>query len=154
MASEADIEFPTDDAFWALVELAREDWPGFEKRLRELSTPVIAGFGHMFFALEAELAGRSRRLIASEDGADDFCGWVVACGKDDYMRALADPDSLDAADVARFDREERRGASVAVRYEAEQVYHERTGEDLCPFVEPAFEPYDSEVYGPLIRGRG
>lgn len=151
MTDEPEIELPEDAAFWTLVGLARADWDRFERRLRELSTPAVAGFAHMYYGLEASLTERARLLIASEDGADDFCGWVVAQGKAFYTRALADPETLDDATVAQFDRESDSRARVYIRYTAEDVYRERTGEELCPFVEPLYDPYDSDEYGPLLQ---
>jgi hypothetical protein len=66
-------EFPRDADFWALVDLARSDWQQFKLRLRELSTPLVAGFAHMFWGFETTIAERSRELLTSEDSADDFC---------------------------------------------------------------------------------
>lgn len=151
MASNETVELPEDAAFWALVELANRDWGQFAARLRELSTPAIAGIAHMFFGFEASLAERSRTLLPSEDSADDFCGWVVSRGKDHYVRAITDPGILDAGAVAEFDRDRRRCGDSAIRYEAESAYHERTGEHLAAFSEPEYDPYDSEEYGPLLR---
>lgn len=145
-------EFPRDADFWALVDLARSDWQQFKLRLRELSTPLVAGFAHMFWGFETTIAERSRELLTSEDSADDFCGWVVGRGKKFYVAALADLERLDAASVAAFHRCDGSWSNSGIRYEAETVYHERTGEDLCPFTGLEYDPLDSDEYGPLIAG--
>ena len=146
-------EFPQDADFWALVDLARSDWQQFGLRLRELSTPLVAGFAHMFWGFETTLAERSRELLTSEDAADDLCGWVVGLGKQFYVASLTAPEHLDATSVAAFDRCDEPWTDSAIRYEAERVYHERTGEDLCPFTGLEYDPEESDEYGPLLAAR-
>lgn len=147
------VRIPEDAAFWALVDLARSDREAFERALQELPTPDVAGFAHYFYGLEISLVDRARELIQSEDGADELCGWIVARGKPSFVRALADPSTLDAATVEQYDREDPRGIGSDVRHTAESIYRRRTGEELCPFVEPRFEVEDSAEYEPLVRGR-
>lgn len=147
------VRIPKDAAFWALVELARSDWEGFERALGELPTDDVAGFAHYFYGLEISLVERALELIPSEDGADEFCAWVVGRGKQMFVRALADPGTLDASTVKQYDTADPRGLGSAVRYAAERIYSERTGEELNVFVEPLFEVEDSAEYEPLVRAR-
>src|SRR5688572_30336574 len=148
-----DIELPGDHAFWELVALARGDWERFRQHLRELPTPAVAGFAHMFYGFECSLADRASELIPSEDSAEDFCGWIVARGRDYYVLALGDPQRLDDATVALFDSAQLPRVGIDIRYEAESVYFERTGEHLETMANPLFDPYESEQYGPIIRAQ-
>lgn len=60
----------------------------------------------------------------SDDGFHYFQGWLIAQGKDVYMNALANPDSL--ADIDVIGRSEFEG----IDYIAGEAYEDLTGEDF------------------------
>ncbi|GAA1618447.1 hypothetical protein GCM10009789_85440 [Kribbella sancticallisti] len=107
------------DGFWELVESARDEVDdtvvdpdgvadSLTKALGELAPEEIAGFG---VELERLLAASYRQDLwgaaylvnngASDDGFDNFRGWLLAQGREVWEAALADPDSL--ADVVDED---------------------------------------------------
>jgi hypothetical protein len=116
--------------FWKLIDDARRE-AGSSDGVAGLLVDKLAGMDiggimrwkHIFDAYQ-KLSYKSRLWAAayvinggcSDDGFDYFRGWLTAQGKDVFLRALADPDSLVDVDVEMdeaFDEE-----MLAVGYEA------------------------------------
>ena len=100
------------DTFWELIAQAKEqcgqDQDAFcqwlEDRLIEMGPEQALNFDYAAFAYRAAAYKYGLWSAASvmldgctDDGFTDFRGWLIAQGRDVYMAALKDPDSL--ADV-------------------------------------------------------
>lgn len=98
----------TKDRFWALIDGAREKAGGWEemsgtlvRRLARYDTPDIM-LWYQIFLLYRRLSCKKKLWAAayvinggcSDDGFDYFRGWLIAQGRDVFLKALADPDSL------------------------------------------------------------
>ena len=87
----------------------------------------------------------------SDDGFMDFRAWLIAQGKDIYMAALENPDSL--AKVEKYGDCEFE----SLNYVGDEAYHELTGrsayEDCTPEMEQrVLEEISGEIkYHPLIE---
>ena len=87
----------------------------------------------------------------SDDGFIDFRAWLIAQGKDVYMAALENPDSL--AKVEKYGD----CAFESLNYVGDEAYHELTGrsayEDCTPEMEErVLEEISGEIkYHPLIE---
>lgn len=108
------------DRFWQLIGAAREaagDWKGMLQPLVEsltrLDAPDIIRFNQIYDAY-IDLAYKEKLWAAaavmhngcSDDGFIDFRAWLIAQGKEVYINALADPDSLAGVESVRaFARE-------------------------------------------------
>lgn len=111
----------TKDRFWALIDGARAKAGGWEEmsgplvsRLARYDTPDIM-LWHQIFLLYHQLSCKNKLWAAayvinggcSDDGFDYFRGWLIAQGRDVFLKALADPDSLAYAgacqDCAEFE---------------------------------------------------
>jgi len=96
------------EQFWQMIETAREkagSWQGMREPLLEaiaqLEEPDIIRW-QLIFDEYHDLAYKDKIWAAatlinggcSDDGFIDFRAWLIAQGKEVYMNALADPDSL------------------------------------------------------------
>ena len=106
-------EKPLDkEDFWGIIDAARESSGGWQgmfdllvEALVQLEEQDIVQF-KLIFNEYSDLAYKEKLWAAaammhngcSDDGFIDFRAWLVAQGKEVYLNALADPDSL--ADVA------------------------------------------------------
>lgn len=125
-------------AFWKLIDASRrgkaDDLDGQAEalavRLSKLPVKELVSFQDHFnrfaaLAYRADLWGAANLINGgcSDDGFDDFIGWVISRGEKVFRAALADPDSL--ARVAGEGNVEFADLSVA----ASRVYLQSTGAD-------------------------
>ena len=126
-----------DDAYWALVERARaesgDDSPETVSEtlvalLVRLTPPEVVEAGEAFDRLSDRgygfpLWGAAYLLNGgcSDDGFDDFRGWLVTRGRAVYDAALARPG------LARRRRQDRRAGRDRVRGRAGRCLGRRTG---------------------------
>jgi hypothetical protein len=135
----------TDD-FWAVIDRATADRPGSpdevaKRAIAELATrdpdEIVAWGRHLDKVMAAsgkEDLWAAAYLInggASDEGFDNFRGWLIANGRDVVARAVPDPDSL--ADLPAV----QAAASTGAVFEAEEVltiageaYQQATGTEL------------------------
>ena len=145
----------TDD-FWAVIDRATADRPGSpdevaKRAIAELvgrdPAEIVAWGRHLDKVMNAsgkEDLWAAAYLInggCSEDGFDNFRGWLIANGRDVVARAVREPDSL--ADLPAV----RAAASTGAVFEAEEVlgiaeaaHREATGDELPPSETPRTRP--------------
>jgi hypothetical protein len=143
------------DQFWAILDGLQGEAPEVElrSRLELLDTEELLGFQELFDnavddAYDWDLWGAAYIIDGgcSDDGFTDFRYGLIARGKRVYDRALQDPDSL--SDVAS-DEDDGEISNEDFGYVAQEIYQNRTGEDL-PRVsigvsdEPTGEQWDFE----------
>jgi len=137
----------TDD-FWAVIDRATADRPGSPAEVARRATAELVGQApdeivawgrHLDKVLAAsgkEDLWAAAYLInggCSEDGFDNFRGWLIANGRDVVARAVREPDSL--VDLPSV----RAAASTGAVFEAEEVltiaeeaHRQATGDELPP----------------------
>lgn len=130
----------TPEAFWALIEAARNDGDDCDSQaaalgalLGQLSPEQIVQFSR---ELQARLVESYRWDLwgvaylvnggASADGFEYFRGWLIAQGQSYFNAALGDPQR--AADRAEAGEAE----CEAILYVVAEVYESKTGEQLPP----------------------
>lgn len=130
------------DIFWQLMEEAKEqcgkdlgwmvDWLG--GHLLGMQPEQILKFYAVLSGYQ-EAANKyglwTAAELLKENGCSDerflyFRNWLIAQGKEVYLAALKDPDSL--ADVRRYDNCE----FVSLNYVGYKAYQELTGRDIYP----------------------
>lgn len=118
------------DQFWALVELARTDFPAFVEALRNADRQELIRFAWVFEELASRLGGKRYRKYTnpsfSEDSTDDLWNEVVGRGRAFYEDVIAHPQKM-PSDIDYSD------PSHKMRYEASNVFFERYGEEIPPF---------------------
>ena len=130
----------TENDFWEIIHKARDESQGIcepmakqiHERLSECSAEDVRYF-HNTLKLYENVADKKMLWNAaavmqngcSDDGFTDFKRWVISRGKDVYMAALKNPDSL--ADVSLF---EKYPCFEELGYIASDVYEEKTGGDI------------------------
>ena len=137
----------TDD-FWAVIDRATADRPGSpdevaKRAVADLGTrdpdEIVAWGRHLDKVMAAsakEDLWAAAYLInggCSEDGFDNFRGWLIAHGRDVVAKAVREPDSL--ADLPTV----QAAATSGAVFEAEEVlsvaakaYEQATGNELPP----------------------
>jgi len=149
----------TTDAFWKIIETARQDDPDPDAVAAAVSTTLEGYSLDEILEFDRELSQRwveSYRwdlwAVAyivnggcSDDGFAYFRGWLVAKGRKYYETALADP--VRAADEAEGDAEECEDmlSAAAVAYKAKTgnyPAHPKTGVTFPK--EPAGKPWDED----------
>lgn len=149
------------DTFWALIDQAKEHpgGPGewLMERLMDLGPEQAKrfdDFAHAYSSLADQYglwtaASVMERGGCTDDGFMDFRTWLAAQGKDVYMAALKDPDSLvDAPDYQdqRFD---------CLPHMGERAYEELTGRSTYEDFDPAgFQALKSELEQEIVYGDG
>ena len=130
------------DIFWQIMEEAKEQcgrdlaWMAhwLEGQLRGMQPEQILKFYAILCGYQ-EAANKYGLWIAAEllkdNGCSDerflyFRNWLIAQGKERYLAALKDPDSL--ADAGRYDNCE----FVSLNYVGYKAYQELTGRDIYP----------------------
>ena len=155
------------DAFWALIQEAKtacgQDLDAMEDYLRERLVsmgPAAAKNFHDILQTYEDLADQYglwdavsviKEYGCSDDGFMDFRAWLIAQGKDIYMAALENPDSLT--------RVEQYGDCEfeLLNYVGDYAYQELTGRsayvDCTPEMEKrVLEEISGEIkYHPLIE---
>ncbi|WP_325213479.1 DUF4240 domain-containing protein [Oscillibacter sp.] len=149
------------DTFWTLIDQAKEhpggpsEWlierlmdlgPENAKRFDDIAC-AYSGLAYQYGLWTA--ASVIERGGCTDDGFIDFRGWLVAQGKDVYMAALKDPDSLaDAPDYQdqRFD---------SLPHMGERAYEELTGRSTYEDFDPAgFQALKAELEKEIVYGDG
>jgi hypothetical protein len=151
------------EQFWRLINFARETAGGWKSMLEplieslsRLEEPDIVRFKQIYDAY-LDLAYKEKLWAAaavmhngcSDDGFTDFRAWLIAQGKDVYLNALADPDSLaDLETVQAFGRE-----AAALKYMPDDGYNEAARfESMTYAASDAYERKfgkDADLYKPL-----
>lgn len=144
------------EQFWQIIDSARSTAGHWKKMadplietLSKLDAPDILHWHQIFnayqeFSYKEKLWAAAAVMLGgcSDDSFDYFRGWLTAQGKDVFMRALADPDSLAGVEaVQAFAREvcaseytPLKGYREAARFEkilsaADYAHENRTGHD-------------------------
>ena len=140
------------DTFWVLIGQAKEqcgqDMDTFaqwlEDRLMEMSPEQVLNFdnivhGYRDLAYKYGLWAAAAILCdgCTDDGFVDFRGWLIAQGRDVYMAALKDPDSL--ADVPACDDY----YFESLGYVGDLTYAKLTGRD-------GYSSFDRNTYQALV----
>lgn len=141
------------DTFWQLISQAKEqcgqDQDAFaqwlEARLMEMGPEQALHFdaiihGYRELAHKYGLWSAASILCdgCTDDGFMDFRGWLIAQGREVYMAALKDPDSL--ADVPAYG-----GCCFeSLSYVGDYAYEKLTGRD-------SYERFDRKAYQALVE---
>jgi hypothetical protein len=145
----------TDD-FWAVIDRATADRPGSPAEVAKRVTAelgerapdeIVAWGRHLDKVLAAsgkEDLWAAAYLInggCSEEGFDNFRGWLIANGRDVVARAVREPDSL--ADLPAVQAAATTGAvfeAEEVLTAAEEAHQQATGAELPPRETPRTRP--------------
>ncbi len=152
------------DTFWVLIGQAKEqcgqDMDAFaqwlEDRLMEMSPEQALNFdaiahGYRDLAYKYGLWSAASILCdgCSDDGFIDFRGWLIAQGREVYMAALKDPDSL--ADVPACDDY----YFESLGYVGDLTYAKLTGRDgYSSFDRNAYQALVDELKKGVVYGEG
>jgi hypothetical protein len=111
------------DKFWKIIEEARQDPNRFRQMLKKMSREEIT---HFCWTYE-ELANQLREDYyydyvdpdLSEDGLAELASWVVAQGKDYYLKVWEDPEQIPP-----------KKNDVGLTLQAIREYEERFNDDV------------------------
>ena len=131
-----------EDQFWAIVDQSRQSGKDQETELKiimkSLSLEEIIGFSlrtdkllRDAYTSELWCAGYLMNGGCSDDGFEYFRCWVIACGRDVYTKACANPDSL--ADLPGLDQDYYDFETFA--YVAPNTFEDLTGQEMYDFVD-------------------
>lgn len=124
-----------------LVQMGPEQAQNFDDIMHGYST-LANKFG-LWTAASVMLDG------CSDDGFTDFCGWLIAQGKEVYLAALKDPDSL--ADVPLYGE----GCFESLAYIGHRAYEKLTGKKAYDsFDRSAYEKRKQELAQDIEYGEG
>jgi len=151
----------TDD-FWAVIDRATADRPASpgdvaKRAAAELATrepdEIVAWDRHLGKVMTAsgkEDLWAAAYLInggASDEGFDNFRGWLIAHGRDAVAQAVREPDSLAGMAVIKA------AADTGAVFEAGEVltiaseaYAQATGEELPPSEGPPTRPDPGDLW--------
>jgi len=151
----------TDD-FWAVIDRATADRPASpgdvaKRAAAELATrepdEIVAWDRHLGKVMTAsgkEDLWAAAYLInggASDEGFDNFRGWLIAHGRDAVAQAVREPDSLAGMAVIKA------AADTGAVFEAGEVltiaseaYAQATGEELPPSEGPSTRPDPGDLW--------
>ncbi|MCI8538488.1 MAG: DUF4240 domain-containing protein [Oscillospiraceae bacterium] len=138
------------DTFWELIAQAQErpggpsEW--LMEQLMDLGPEQAKAFDDIACAYTSlayqyglwTAASVMERGGCTDDGFLDFCGWLIAQGREVYMAALKDPDSLTEAPDYRDQRFD------CLPHMGERAYEELTGREV-------YEDFDPARYDALKR---
>ena len=140
----------TKDTFWTLIAQAKEHPGGpsewLMERLMDLGPEQAKKFDDIASAYTSlahqyglwTAASVMERGGCTDDGFIDFRGWLIAQGREVYMAALADPDSL--ADVPAYG-----GCCFeTLSYVGDYAYEKLTGQD-------SYDHFDRNAYQTLVE---
>lgn len=128
------------DTFWALIAQGRAACDGnldalvqwLEDKLAEMGPVAALEFNaiiHAYYNLAYKYGLWNAASImcngCTDDGFCDFLGWLIAQGREVYMAALKDPDSLAELPVCK------NCWFPDIIYVGDAVYHRITGKDIC-----------------------
>lgn len=149
------------DTFWTLIAQAKEqpgdssDWLMAQlvfmgpEQARKFDTfaRVYMDAAYQYGLWTA--ASVMERYGCSDDGFIDFRAWLVAQGRDVYMAALKDPDSLSDAPFYQYSKFDD------LAYVGGYAYEELTGRDIFQDFDPAeYHALESEIKPDIVYGDG
>lgn len=159
--SASSITDVTKDTFWALIDQAKEHTGGpsewLMEKLVDMGPEQAKKFDtiarvYMDAAYQYGLwtaASVMGKHSCSDDSFIDFRAWLVGQGRDVYMAALKDPDSL--ADVSAY--QDYRFDSLPLM--GDYAYEELTGRDAFQDFDPAeYHVLAAEVKQDIVYGDG
>ena len=151
----------TDD-FWAVIDRATAERPASPGDVAKRAAAELAAcdpaeivawdrhLGKVMAASGKEDLWAAAYLInggCSEDGFDNFRGWLIAHGRDAVARAVREPDSLAEMSVIKI------AADSGAVFEAEEVltiaaeaYEQATGDELPPSDAQPTRPDPAELW--------
>jgi hypothetical protein len=151
----------TDD-FWAIIARATADRPGTPAEVADRAAADLAGrdpeeivawgrhFDKVMVASGTEDLWAAAYLInggCSDDGFDNFRGWLIAHGREAVARSVKTPDSLAEMPAVKA------AAATGVVFEAEEVlsiaamaYSQATGSDLPAGESPVTRPDAADLW--------
>ena len=149
------------DTFWALIAQAKEHPGGpsewLMERLMDLGPEQAKKFDDIACAYTSlayqyglwTAASVMERGGCTDDGFIDFRGWLIAQGREVYMAALKDPDSL--ADVPAYG-----GCCFeTLSYVGNYAYEKLTGQDSYDrFDRNAYQTLVAELKKDIVYGEG
>ena len=153
------------DTFWSLIDQAKEHWDHDPNDASDWLVGQLVSMGpeqaktfdtiaRVYMDLAYQYGLWTAALVmerggCSDDGFMDFRQWLVAQGKDVYMAALKDPDSLADAPPYQdwqFDSLPRMG---------DYAYEELTGRDTFQDFDPAqYHALKAELKKDIVYGEG
>lgn len=149
------------DIFWTLIAQAKEHTSGpsewLMEQLVDMGPEQAKKFDDIACAYTSlayqyglwTAASVMERGGCTDDGFTDFRGWLIAQGREVYMAALKDPDSLaDAPDYQdqRFD---------CLSHMGERAFEELTGRDIYEDFDPAgYDALKAELKQDIVYGDG
>ena len=149
------------DTFWELIAQAKEHLGGpsewLMERLMDLGPEQAKKFDDIASAYTSlayqyglwTAASVMERGGCTDDGFLDFRGWLIAQGREVYMAALADPDSL--ADAPDY-RDQR---FVCLPHMGDRAYEELTGREIHEDFDPArYSALKAELKQDIVYGEG
>lgn len=152
-----------ESEFWSIVETSKAGSDGsfdgradaLAKKLSTLSPEKIAAFDRQFVILTYkayswDLWGAAYVINGgcSDDGFTDFRSRVISMGREVYVRALNDPETLAEVEVGPDGEEDASFEEFA--YVAGRVYESKTGKNLPPDAslvhpsDPTGEPFEED----------
>jgi len=118
------------DEFWAMIDLARKDYPAFITTLKSMNRRGLIRFSWLFEDLASALGAEPYLQYAnpefSEDALDDLWNEVVCRGRAFYENVINHPDQM-PADADNSD------PSHKMRYAANRIFRDRYGKELPPY---------------------
>ncbi len=154
----------TKDDFWALIAQAKErcgqdldasaEW--LEAQLLGMGPQEVRSFGnilHGYLTLANKFGLWTAANImldgCTDDGFIDFRSWLIAQGKDVYLAALRDPDTL--AEVPLYGG----GCFESLAYIGGEALEKLTGRDACDrFDRAAYQRLLDDLKQDIVYGEG
>lgn len=133
----------TKDTFWQLVDIARLQTNSLEDLAAWIKINLInmgVEQSKMFDILAHSYIGLARKdllwIVAdiikdgcTDDGFEDFLGWLIVQGKEVYFNALKDPDTLAKIDI-QHDKIYGTAEFCDLQYLGESAYENLTGTEI------------------------
>lgn len=152
------------DTFWTLIAEAKVhsgqdlegsiDWLVCQLLLMEPQQSlnfdnILRGYSNLAYKYGLWTAASVMLDGCTDDGFIDFRCWLIAQGKEVYLAALKDPDTL--ADVPLYGG----GSFESLSYIGSNVYETQTGRDAFDGVDrPAYEKLESALAKDIVYGEG
>jgi len=152
------------DTFWPLIQEARHLWgedldgsaQWLESQLLMMGPEQARNFdnivhGYLDLSYKYGLWTAASVMLdgCSDDGFMDFRGWLIAQGRDVYLAALKDPDSL--ADVPL----DGRACFESLAYIGDSAYEKLTGKHTYNEIDQAaYEGLKRELAQDIVYGEG
>jgi len=162
--SDTQIREINKDTFWEMISQAKEQcgqdldasakW--LESQLLTMGPEQARNFydivhGYSALAYKYGLWTAASVMLdgCSDDGFTDFRCWLIAQGRETYLAALKDPDTL--VDVPLYGG----GSFESLTYIGDSAYEKLTGRSLYDSVDlPAYERLKQELAQDIVYGEG